>query len=266
MLADHGQTQGATFKDRYGETLDAVVQRLASGAVTAPVLAEEGWNNVNGLLTDAAGDPSTLGKAVKRATRNKTADGEVVIGPNTERTVDDEDIIVLASGNLGLVSFTGLVGRATRQQIGAAHPGLIDGLRQHQGVGLILVRDDVDGDLALGPNGTHHLVTGRVEGIDPLTVFGPNTADHLRRTSSFDNCPDLLINSFYDPDTDEGAAFEELIGFHGGLGGKQSHPFVLAPTNLTQPTEPLVGARSIHDLFKTWLHETQHEQSPRKDA
>jgi hypothetical protein len=134
------------------------------------VLAEEGWNNVNGLLTDAAGDPSTLGKAVNRATRNKTA-----------------------------------------------------------------------------------------EGIDPLTVFGPNTANHLRRTSSFDNCPDLLINSFYDTDADEGAAFEELIGFHGGLGGKQSHPFVLAPTNLTQPTEPLVGARSIHDLFKTWLHETQHE-------
>ncbi|MGK0275969.1 MAG: uncharacterized membrane protein YvlD (DUF360 family) [Ilumatobacter sp.] len=262
VLADHGQTQGETFEQRYGETLEAVVQRWASGTVTAPVLAEEGWNNLNGLLTDAAADPSTLGKAVKRATRHKTDDDEVVIGPDTERTVsiDDEDIIVLASGNLGLVSFARHPGRATRQQIDASHPGLIEGLRGHPGVGLILVRDQIDGDVVFGPNGIHYLADGAVEGSDPLTVFGPRAADHLRRTSSFDNCPDLLINSFYDPRADEGAAFEGLIGFHGGLGGKQSRPFVLAPTNLTQPTGPLVGARSIHDLFKTWLHEVQEPQ------
>jgi hypothetical protein len=124
------------------------------------------------------------------------------------------------------------------------------------------VRDQIDGDVVFGPNGVHHLADGAVEGSDPLTVFGPRAADHLRRTSSFDNCPDLLINSFYDPRADEGAAFEGLIGFHGGLGGKQSRPFVLAPTNLTQPTGPLVGARSIHDLFKTWLHEVQEPQHP----
>ena len=260
VLADHGQTQGATFKQRYGETLDAVVKSLASGgAVAAPVLAEEGWNNVNGLLTDAAGDDSALGKAVRRATRKNTADGEVVIGPDTERSIEfgDEDIIVLASGNLGLVSFAKLPGRATRQQIDATHPGLIEGLRRHQGVGLMLVRDEVEGDLVLGPTGIRHLDDDRVNGEDPLLPFGPNTADHLRRTSSFDNCPDLLINSFYDPVADEGAAFEELIGFHGGLGGAQGHPFVLAPADLTQPDGPLVGARSIHDLFKTWLQEIQ---------
>lgn len=261
VLADHGQTQGATFEQRYGETLDAVVRRFARGDVSAPVLAEEGWNNVNGLLTDAASDESSLGKAVKRVTRGKTADGEVTIGPDTERTVaiDEEDVVVLASGNLGLVSFAELPGRATRQQIDAAHPGLIDGLRLHDGVGLILVRDEELGDLALGPGGIHHLVDGRIDGDDPLVAFGPNTADHLRRTSTFDNCPDLLVNSFYDPTADEGAAFEDLIGFHGGLGGKQSHPFVLAPAGLTQPTEPLVGARSIHDLFKTWLREAQDD-------
>lgn len=263
VLADHGQTQGATFEQRYDETLDAVVRRLASGDVTAPVLAEEGWNNVNGLLTGAAADESTLGKAVKRATRNSTSDGEVVMGPETERTVTigEEEIIVLASGNLGLVSFANLPERATRQQIENTHPGLIDGLRRHPGVGLILVRDEIDGDLVLGPKGIRHLDDDQVDGTDPLAVFGPHAADHLRRTSSFDNCPDLLINSFYDPEADEGAAFEELIGFHGGMGGQQSHPFVLAPAGLTQPTEPLVGARSIHELFKTWLGETQIERS-----
>lgn len=256
VLADHGQTQGATFADRYGETLEAVVDRLVDAGVTAPVLGEEGWHNVNGLLTDASNDPSSLGQAVRRATRHKTTDGEVAIGPATQRSVGGEhadDVIVLASGNLGLVACAGIDGRATRQQIEAEHPGLIEGLRRHPGIGFLVVRDEVDGDVVLGPAGVQYLDDGRVDGDDPLAVFGPNACDHLRRTSSFDNCPDLLLNSFYDPITDEGAAFEGLIGFHGGLGGRQGHPFVLAPSDLPVSDDPLVGARAIHDLFKGWL-------------
>jgi uncharacterized membrane protein YvlD (DUF360 family) len=259
-LADHGQTQGATFRQRYGESLEDVTRRLAKGArVSAPALAEESWNNINGLLTDAAGDRSNLGKAVKWATRKHTDDGEVALGPQTERsiTADADDIVVLASGNLGLLAFPAIEGRATRQQLDAVYPGLVEALRRHDGIGLILVRDEAEGDLVLGPDGVHHLDDGRIEGTDPLAAFGPNAASHLRRTSSFDNCPDLLVNSFYDPDADEGAAFEELIGFHGGLGGKQSHPFIVAPVGLTQPAEPLVGALAIHRLFKTWLREVQ---------
>jgi uncharacterized membrane protein YvlD (DUF360 family) len=257
VLADHGQSQGATFKQRYDETLDDVVRRLAGASVAAPVLAEEGWNNVSGLLTDAAADESTMGKVVERATRSRAVDGEVVVGPATEQQLDDKDIVVLASGNLGLVSFATIPGRATCQQIEQAHPGLIEGLQGHDGIGIVMVRDEVLGDVVLGPNGIHHLADGRIEGEDPLAVFGPNTADHLRRTSSFDNCPDLLVNSFYDPVADEGAAFEELIGFHGGLGGKQTRPFVLAPAGFPQPAHPLVGAASIHELFKTWVAATQ---------
>ncbi len=37
----------------------------------------------------------------------------------------------------------------------------------------------------------------------------------------------------------------------------QCHPFVLAAADLPRPDQPLVGARSIHDLFKSWLAEVQ---------
>lgn len=259
-LSDHGQTQGSTFLQRYGESLGELVRRLAADAsVAEPVLAEESWNNLNGLLTDAAADDSAMGKLVERSTRKRSLDGEVALGPQTARSVDgdEHDVVVLASGNLGLLSFPEVPERATRQQIDARYPGLVDGLRAHPGIGFVLVRDDLDGDLVLGPSGVHHLVDGRVEGADPLAVFGPNTADHLRRTSGFVNCPDLLVNSFYDPDADEGAAFEELIGFHGGLGGRQSHPFILAPTGLPLPDGPLVGAVAVHHLLKSWVAAVQ---------
>ena len=63
---------------------------------------------------------------------------------------------------------------------------------------------------------------------------------------------DIMVNSFYDSQLDEGCAFEELISFHGGMGGPQTRPFVLYPVTLSEPTEPLVGAVSVHDLLLGW--------------
>ena len=55
-----------------------------------------------------------------------------------------------------------------------------------------------------------------------------------------------MVGSFYDPELDEGCAFEELISFHGGLGGPQTRPFILYPERLPLPSEPIVGAAAVH--------------------
>ena len=164
-------------------------------------------------------------------------------------------MVVLASGNLGLISFTDIAGRATLEQLAARHPGLVASLAEHPGIGFVLVHSEEAGSMVIGGAGARFLSDDHVDGEDPLAPFGPNAADHLRRTDAFDNVPDLLVNSFYDPAADEGAAFEELIGFHGGLGGDQARPFVLFPADLPVPDDAdLVGAASIHHLFKSWLH------------
>ena len=61
-----------------------------------------------------------------------------------------------------------------------------------------------------------------------------------------------MVGSFYDPELDEGCAFEELISFHGGLGGLQTKPFVMYPPRLAGPAEPLVGAAAVHELLLGW--------------
>ncbi len=89
------------------------------------------------------------------------------------------------------------------------------------------------GAVVIGGDGVRYfLEEGRVEGEDPLARFAPTAAQHLLRTNGFAHAPDLLIGSFYDPALDEGCAFEELISFHGGLGGPQTRPFVLYPAEL----------------------------------
>ena len=77
-------------------------------------------------------------------------------------------------------------------------------------------------------------------------------AHHLRRTDGFAHAPDILVGSFYDPALDEGCAFEELISFHGGLGGSQTRPFLLYPAELPVPAEPIVGAEALHRVLAGW--------------
>ncbi len=102
----------------------------------------------------------------------------------------------------------------------------------------------------------------RVEGEDPLAPFSPRAADHLRRTDGFEHVADIMVNSFYDADLEQGCAFEELISFHGGLGGPQTEPFILHPVGLPMPAKPVVGAAAVHDLLAGWRRSLQNQERP----
>jgi hypothetical protein len=52
------------------------------------------------------------------------------------------------------------------------------------------------------------------------------------------------------------------MGSHGGLGGWQSHPFALVPSAWSDPTEPIVGVRAMHDTLRRWLAETGLQLKP----
>ena len=127
-------------------------------------------------------------------------------------------------------------------------------LRSHPHVGWLLVRSSEHGPVALGARGTNFLAEGRVEGEDPLAPFSPNAPQHLLRTDGFQHVADIMVGSFYDPDLDEGCAFEELISFHGGIGGLQTRPFILHPAHLEVPPGPIIGAASVHGILAGWRH------------
>ena len=49
------------------------------------------------------------------------------------------------------------------------------------------------------------------------------------------------------------AAFEELIGSHGGLGGPQTEPFILHPVEWQLDEEVPLGAPAIYRNLRRWL-------------
>ncbi len=79
----------------------------------------------------------------------------------------------------------------------------------------------------------------------------PRTCISVARTGS-STSPTSWSGASTTTDLDEGCAFEELISFHGGLGGLQTRPFILYPGDLPVPDEPLIGAAAVHDLLKAW--------------
>jgi uncharacterized membrane protein YvlD (DUF360 family) len=237
VLSDHGQTQGATFKQRNGYGLDDLVERsLWRGDVTEIAGGDEQHSMVGNAVSEATGR-----KPDKRA----------------KNDVSDRDVVVLGSGNLGLVYLMEERRRLTLEEIDERHPQLIPALRAHPHVGWLLVRSSVHGAVALGGDGAHYLTEGRIEGDDPLAAFSEHAPQHLLRTDGFAHVADIMVGSFYDPDLDEGCAFEELISFHGGIGGFQTRPFILHPTHLEVPQGPILGAASVHGILSGWRQQLQ---------
>ncbi|HET9516706.1 MAG TPA: alkaline phosphatase family protein [Actinoplanes sp.] len=218
VLSDHGQSLGAPFRQRYGETLNEVVARYAApAAVEEPqVPAEEQGSREP--------DPQVGGHA---------------------------PLLVVSSGNLALLYLTRHPGRLGRAEISAVYPDLIAGLVAHPGIGLVIVDDD--GPVALGPGGSHRLTDGSVEGADPLLPYGPRARVDLLRHQQCDHVGDLVLLSAVDPATEEVAAFEELVGSHGGLGGWQTDAMLVHPAGWPVHTGELDGPDAVHQLLVGWL-------------
>jgi hypothetical protein len=271
VLSDHGQTQGETFLDRYGVTLEQVVTEACEAAdvQAASGGGDESLAYMSAGLTEIARDDTAGGRAARAVSRGRSADGAVALDSGAREEVErghsDNDaegipeLSVMASGCLGLISFPREPGRVTLEWIEEHHPRLVPALRDHPGIAFLMVRSEDQGTLAIGSDGTHHLAGGRIEGEDPLAPFGPNAADHLRRTDGFPHCPDVMVNSTYWAENEEVAAFEELVGSHGGMGGPQSFPFVMHPTELVWPRDPVVGAERVHRVFRSWLWALGHD-------
>ncbi|MET9883092.1 phage holin family protein [Streptomyces sp. NPDC006430] len=238
LLSDHGQSPGETFLGQYGLTLEDLV-RAGCGL---PVSRRAG-RTPSGAEARAA---------VLAALHRPVEEGEEEAHP-----VRGPEPVVLASGNLGLISFPDVPGRAPRELIERVHPALLATLANHPGIGFLLV----DGQV-LGPGGAVARLDEPGAAEELLAPFGPGAAEAVRRTDAFPHVADVMVNSAFDPRTGTVHAFEEQIGSHGGLGGEQGHAFLMWPTHLSDPDPELVGAAAVHAVLLRWLREADGPQVP----
>ena len=232
VLSDHGQSQGATFRQRYGLGLEDLVRQLTTGEKTVTTAGEdEQLGRARTLLAELGNGRNPFARLSRRVLNGREHNGRSPKPPADSPA----HLVVIASGNLGMVYFADRPGRQTVEEIDARYPRVLRGLAAHPGIGFIMVRSRTDGPVVFGGNGSRYLNAGRIEGEDPLARFGPYAVADLRRHDSLQHVGDIVVISRLDESTDEVAAFEELVGCHGGLGGWQTRPVLVHPARLARP-------------------------------
>jgi hypothetical protein len=255
VLSDHGQSQGQSFQDRFGADLGEVCTKLMDEEVVSLDAPVEDWGRVESLAEDLSGT-GLSGRAASRAASvsrrhiDESADA-----------VTSADLTVLGSGNLGMLYVHSPV-RLTLEDLQQRWPKLIPGLSAHEGVGFIAGVDSSGVPWAIGANGRVRLDTGDVAGEDPLRPYRNHAARVLCRAVVMPEAPDLYVNSRVDDVTLDIAAFEPLVGAHGGLGGWQDRAVLLIPRTLAHvlPAEHIEGADRLHAVLVAMLRAVGQRQ------
>jgi len=265
VLSDHGQAQGTTFADRFGEELSALVARLAEADVAASGEDVEGWGRTQALVDELATGQGVTGRGLQKtsvAMQRNDRNEPVEVGHRAGQSVapGTETFHVFGSGNLGLVYVRGETSRLTLETMQERYPGLVPGLAAHPGVGFVAVVDDAGEVRVFGNHGSVNLGTGFVDGVDPLLSFGAHAHAFVRRAGLRPEAPDIYVNSLVEPGTEDVAAFEGLVGCHGGLGGWQDRAFVVVPQGLPYPADTVVGADALHVALRTMLRHLGHRK------
>jgi hypothetical protein len=260
-LSDHGQTQGWAFAERFGESVEELVGRVCGGGTGPKPSAGSGSRRTAEGWQVAAAAAEVGGGVIARRLRARVSGLPAVVGDATPSAGEvprvAPGVVCVVSGHTAMVSFPDLAGRVPLEEIERRWPDLLPTLVDHDGVGFVLVHSTEHGPVVLGRDGLRRLSSGVVVGEDPLVPYGEHAADLVARTSSFPHCADVMINSRYDPDTDEASAFEPHVGSHGGLGGPQSRGFLVHPRPFAAPGA-VVGAEQLHRVLRGWLTDLGH--------
>jgi uncharacterized membrane protein YvlD (DUF360 family) len=254
VLSDHGQSQGTPFADRYGQSLGDLCAELMQEHVQNVDASVEGLGRADSI----AGDVATGGMSGKLAVRAGEGLAKAQQTPAQQTAAQqssapgdaaEEPVVVLGSGNLGLVYVRG-ARRWTLEELDREWPALIPGLAGHPGVGFVAGIDDEGRAWAIGSGGRLNIASGDVEGTNPLAGYGPYAARMLLRALLLREAPDLYVNSTVDPVTGDVSAFEGLVGSHGGLGGWQDRALLLGPADLMAGLpERIEGADQLHRVL-----------------
>ena len=162
VLSDHGQSQGRSFKDRYGQDLAGLCEELMVQTVRSFDAPVEGWGRAESIVGDVGATTGVTGRLVDRADRRIAREYDEEQGEQGE-----DRPLVLGSGNLGLIYLPGLR-RRTIEDLTARWPGLVAGLAAHPGVGFVAGVDAEGVPWAIGADGRLDLRSGTTEGVDPL--------------------------------------------------------------------------------------------------
>ena len=249
ILSDHGQSFGATFKQRYGMDIkEFIEQQLPHGtSVTQSIGGDTGAMGLQSMAGELANMQQTGTTGAFSSTLARQGEKLAKMGSEVDqKQASDVQAAVTAygSGNAAQVYFQLYPRKIKLSELEDAYPGMLDALVAHEGLGMVIGYADDMTAVVLGKGGKRNLHSGEITGIDPVAPYAPAEGHgaaaldtrvwQLKRVMDFPSAGDLWLISTVYPDGTV-AALEELVGNHGGVGGEQTDAFIFHPPDLAVP-------------------------------
>jgi hypothetical protein len=105
--------------------------------------------------------------------------------------------------------------------------------------------------MVINAEGIYYLLQMNFEGKNPLANYEESAAAQIRKLFQYNNTGDIIIQSKYDPLSDQIPAFENLVAHHGGIGGDQTLAFLMHPEKLVYE-KAITDATDMHIQLKKW--------------
>jgi hypothetical protein len=91
-------------------------------------------------------------------------------------------------------------------------------------------------------------------GEDPVRDYAPSAVERraIAGLAAMQNAGDLILFGAYDADEDVCICFDDQIGAHGALGGRQGWPFIMAPRGLVPADYEINDPLDLHAIFRRY--------------
>jgi hypothetical protein len=268
ILSDHGQTPSVPYRVQFGETLGETIVNAAQHGVL--VMAGTGdytpeQEDVMDFLVQELEEVSAesslparkaglgLGRCIRRLYSPFPLVAEVALQSH------DTQLVVTYSSSLAHVYWTDPARPITYDEIRdeKERRALYYFLVAHAGIGCVITRM-LDGAHVENLRG-RALVTaaGEVEvlhGEDPLRDYASCAPERLAivNLARMSNAGDLILFGAYDPQKGRCVCFDDQIGAHGAIGGRQAWPFIMAPRGLVPHDYQINDPLDLHPIFRRY--------------
>jgi hypothetical protein len=267
ILSDHGQTPALPYRIRYGETLaDTIIGAVRHGVAVMAATGDYGppaealdllVRELEEVAATSSAPTRQLGQRLGRWLRRHYKLFPLVA--ETVRVVEKDRLVVTYSSSLAHVYWTEPATPLTLEEVRAdpQRRALYYFLVAHRGIGLVITRmqdgahvESERGRALITPDGECQLL----EGSDPLPAYAPGEVERraIVHLAQLPNAGDLVLIGAYDPESDVCICFDDQVGAHGALGGRQFWPFLMTPPGLVPRDYRITDPLDLHPLLRRY--------------
>jgi len=271
VLSDHGQTPSVPYKIRYGETLGETIVAAAKEGVMEVAgrgdYAPEHHDVMDFLMEEleevsaSSSRPAQAG-GIRLGRWLRKHYNPFPLVAETVRQSATAKLAVTYSSSLAHVywmepreplTFDEVRGDPDRR-------ALYYFLVAHGGIGVVVTRmldgahvESLRGRALVTPTGDLEVLAGQ----DPLVDYAVTPVERraIARLAQYRSSGDVILFSAYDPERDVCVCFDDQVGAHGAMGGRQFWPFLLTARGLVPNSYVIHDPVDLHPLFARYpLH------------